>query len=511
MRRGYLWAWGGGGALLAALMWLLLAPPLWAEGTKAPALGLTSPLATPTSTPTPTPSATPTSTATPTDTPVATRPPTPTWTPTPTPTATFTVPPSPTPTPTPSPTPTSPPALGDIQGIVWQDDNRNGQRDTEEPALSGVQIVLMAPDRTVLSVTFSAGDGRYAFANLPAGQYIVQEQDRPGYASSTPNEVLVNVQPGQTWIIDFGDYPLSPTPTPTPVPTATFTPTPTSTPTSAPTPTPTFTPTPAPTPTPTPWPTWCRDIIVNPGFEGRDGWDLFRTPYAPGYVNATGFPAGARPLAGNWAMRLGTLQVVDPESYSSVRQLIDLPSDAHLIRLEFWRWTFSLDTNGGDRQEVLLLSPDTRQVQAVLWRANPAENARRWILAKIDLLAYKGNRFLLYFNVYNDHDTDVSAMFLDEVHLYVCAPPTPNPLPSPTPTPLPTATPTQAAPRPAEMQPAMAPSPTPTPTPATTPALRERIQTALRTACILATLIFAFLFLLMYLILTGRRHEAGGE
>ncbi len=350
---------------------------------------------------------------------------------------------------------------------MWQDDNRNGVRDGGEPALAGVRIVLMTVDYRLVSVTYTQADGRYAFENLSPDTYVLREEDLPGYASSTPNDIVLTVEAGRTYIQNFGDYPAGPTPTPTTTPTASVTPTPTPSPTSTLSPTPTLTPTPTWTPTftptPTPWPPGCTDIIQNPGFEESTGWYLPRTQHRARYVDASAFPEGGAPHAGQRAMRLGVTDPQDPPSYSSVRQIVHLPRGAEYIALEFWRWTFAMEADAGDRQELLLLDPETERRVAVLWRASPPLNERTWVQQTIDLTGYQGKTYMLYFNVYNDGDDKVTAMFLDDVHLYVCfpvpptptftpVPPTATPPPSPLPSPTPTPTATTAVPQAAAIE-----------------------------------------------------------
>ncbi len=289
--------------------------------------------------------------------------------------------------------------------------------------------------------------------------------------------------------------PVSPLPTPTPLPTRPPTPTPTATsipptppttPTPTPTPTPSFTPTVPPTATPTatmphtptPWPSGCVNIIQNSDFEGNHGWELPRTHLWPTYVGPAAFPQGAGPHSGARSVRLGATEPLDPPSYSSARQRVYLPETALNATLEFSVWTFSDDPDGGDRQEVYLLHPDTGRIVTPVWRRVPAENARQWVTYNIDLTPYLGGEYLLYFNVYNDGDNRVSAMFLDDVKLTLCfpeMPPTPPPNPTPV-VPSPSPTPAQSAitppPEPAAIAGlASTPSPTltPTPTPTATP------------------------------------------
>ncbi len=166
----------------------------------------------------------------------------------------------------------------------------------------------------------------------------------------------------------------------------------------------------------------------NSSFEEDGGWNLPHTRLWPAYVGPFAFPNGGKPHSLQRAVRLGATEPIDPPSYSSASQVITLPLDARTVTLEYWVWTFSQDPDGGDRQEVFLLDPEGRSIQKVIWRAIPAQNARRWERHTFDLTPYRGRRFLLYFNVFNDGDNRVSAMFLDDVRVWACytAPPAPT-------------------------------------------------------------------------------------
>ena len=149
----------------------------------------------PVSTPTPTPTNTPTVTPTPTRTPTPTA--TPTRTPTPTATATATA--------SPTVTPTNTPVIGGIQGVVWQDSNRNQTRDAGEMGLAGVTVTLRLGN-TVLSQTNTGADGSYGFGNLAVNQsYTVTETDPHYYVSTTTNQVVAQVPAGVTLQVNFGD------------------------------------------------------------------------------------------------------------------------------------------------------------------------------------------------------------------------------------------------------------------------------------------------------------------
>lgn len=236
-----------------------------------PLVGLSS-VATGTTTATVT--TTPTGTATSTVTPTITSTPTETETPTITPTPTDTL----TPTPTPIP---------EICVIVYADNNGNRQRDPGEGLVAGAQITITTASHVFVDhhVTSGLGD-RWCKGDLPLGDYRVDEEDPPGYESTTPNNVAVFFPPGRTEEVKFGDR-LIPTVTPTPTATstatatATATPTPTATATSTatetssptetatsiPSPTGTLPPTLTPTATSTPTPGSCPDV-----YEPDDQW-----------------------------------------------------------------------------------------------------------------------------------------------------------------------------------------------------------------------------------------------
>jgi hypothetical protein len=112
---------------------------------------------------------------------------------------------------------------------VWHDLNHDGVKDVGEPRLGGVEVLLKTGDLVLLDTFVTGADGAYSFTGLLPDEYRVEEEDPPGYVSSTPNEVVLVVQPDVTITLDFGDY-LEPTATPT----ATVTPTPTITPTDMP-------------------------------------------------------------------------------------------------------------------------------------------------------------------------------------------------------------------------------------------------------------------------------------
>jgi hypothetical protein len=246
-------------------------------------------------------------------------------------------------------------------------------------------------------------------------------------------------------------------------------------------PAPTFAPTGPATPWPTlpPPPPGCVNFIANGGFERFSAWEMGESPIPPRYTSETA-RSGAR------SMLLGSVPGTggSGESYSSIRQLVNLPRSASLVQLRWWQAAFSQEPplpGAGridDRQEVILLTPNLN-VMEVLTRFRSTDGV--WQQRTLDLTAFRGRSFFVYFNVFNNADPARTWMYLDDVELFVCGaepipyeqpaapfglpdapddleqedqefypppvlptfPPTDTPMPSPTP-PLPTATPAPA-------------------------------------------------------------------
>lgn len=91
-----------------------------------------------------------------------------------------------------------------ISGTVFKDPQRDGVNGGGEPPLAGVTIELVQ-NGVVIATTTTGPDGTYTFIDLPAGDYTVREVQPDGYGSSSPNEVSVNLTPGQTQTVDFAD------------------------------------------------------------------------------------------------------------------------------------------------------------------------------------------------------------------------------------------------------------------------------------------------------------------
>ncbi len=178
-----------------------------ADGASTP-----TPTATPSRLPTELPTATATATATATGTaatstatPTATSTPQASTTPTATPTVTSTPQASSTPTVTPTVTPTDDPINGSVSGTLYFDVNGNGQREPNEPSVSGAMITLEddQPARAYIKTTTTGPNGDYRFTNVPPGTYKLSVQLSVGYESEGTTEQEVIVVTGNSSTANF--------------------------------------------------------------------------------------------------------------------------------------------------------------------------------------------------------------------------------------------------------------------------------------------------------------------
>ena len=245
--------------------------------------------------------------------------------------------------------------------------------------------------------------------------------------------------------------------TPTPTPTGFVqTLTPTASPSVTPMPllsaTATATPIIVTPPTATPVPAGCANILENGSFEQPLG---STTGWLPGDIDPVGPVLSSEQVDGLRSMQLGNPPGVgtrDVTSYSSIRQLVEIPLTASTAKLSWKHQSRSQEVPSdnpvppGDRQELILLHPnlDTKDVR-LRWRANVPS----WETKEDDLTKYIGDQFYIYFNVFNDANSTRTWMFLDDVRLIVCyaavlTTATSTPLAGDTATPTVTPTPTSA-------------------------------------------------------------------
>lgn len=211
---------------------------------------------------------------------------------------------------------------------------------------------------------------------------------------------------------------------PTDTPTVTRTPEPTRTPTltrtpggpePTDTPTPTSTlprPTSTATATPTEPPGECEQIVANPGFETDDTWVVGGRQ--PGRYTTLDAHTGSR------SMLLGLLPFeADDLAFSSVRQAVHIPPDADSATLSFWYWPATQDRSNSWQSVFIydegLNHPPLEQV------LKKTSNAQAWVRHEFDLMDYRGQTIILYFNAVNDGDNrGVTWMYLDDVRVDIC-------------------------------------------------------------------------------------------
>jgi hypothetical protein len=118
------------------------------------------------------------------------------------------------------------PDLGSVGGIVWHDQNRNGQIDRGEPGIAGVVINMYrtdGPEDTmppeILWRTETGRDGSYRFDKLDAGHYEVLKMPTEGLEPTTPTKMQVLLVEedgvvGDFLMANFGCVPAGPPPRP---------------------------------------------------------------------------------------------------------------------------------------------------------------------------------------------------------------------------------------------------------------------------------------------------------
>lgn len=72
-------------------------------------------------------------------------------------------------------------------GTVYVDTNRNGVQDPGEPGIPGVIVELQRPDGSVVQTVTTGPDGRYDFADIEAGDYVIVETQPAGYGEAAEN------------------------------------------------------------------------------------------------------------------------------------------------------------------------------------------------------------------------------------------------------------------------------------------------------------------------------------
>jgi uncharacterized repeat protein (TIGR01451 family) len=183
----------------------------------------------------------------------------------------------------------------------------------------------------------------------------------------------------------------------------------------------------------------CAEAAINGGFEADAGWTFPTTASTAGYTTAQAH-AGLR------SARLGVLpgMLIAPEtfrvcetlkvctgernilgeiaplgaSYSSGYQTVAIPADARTATLAFW-YKPGTQAASGDFQRAMILAEDYSYLATVM---KILKNEGEWLRHSFDLTPYRGQRIVIYWEVFND---DLLAgprtwMFLDDVSVAVC-------------------------------------------------------------------------------------------
>ena len=86
---------------------------------------------------------------------------------------------------------------GAIEGVAFNDINADGVRQRGEPPVAGVTVILRDENLAIIAQTVSTGAGRYSFAAVPPGSYIVQPAPVTGFVIESGVDVsLTPAEPG---------------------------------------------------------------------------------------------------------------------------------------------------------------------------------------------------------------------------------------------------------------------------------------------------------------------------
>ncbi len=153
------------------------------------------------------------------------------------------------------------------------------------------------------------------------------------------------------------------------------------------------------------------ELLVNGGFEeDNEVWYIGWTPRPAVYSTAVAH-------SGTRSMRLGITDQGDYPSYSTIWQKVTIPFDASYATLSFWYYPLSQDVIEHDWQESLILDANFYSLAEVM-KVN--SNSQTWTHHTFNLMSYRGQTIVIYFNVHNDGEGDLkTAMYLDDVSVAV--------------------------------------------------------------------------------------------
>ncbi|MBN1888836.1 MAG: carboxypeptidase regulatory-like domain-containing protein [Thermoflexales bacterium] len=93
---------------------------------------------------------------------------------------------------------------GSVGGVVYNDANGNGVRDSGEAGISGIVVTLTLSSGGLIGTATSVGNGDYTFSGVTAGAYWVTAAEVPGYMHTTLNPVAISVAAGGSGAASFG-------------------------------------------------------------------------------------------------------------------------------------------------------------------------------------------------------------------------------------------------------------------------------------------------------------------
>jgi hypothetical protein len=174
-------------------------------------------------------------------------------------------------------------------------------------------------------------------------------------------------------------------------------------------------------------------VIANGGFESNTAWERPTTAHTAAYSTAQAHN-------GSRSMRIGIVDPADNRyAYSSARQWVTIPAGASTAKLGFWLYALSSEASKGaltpparplaasvedaplkdDAQYLLILDENEDWIDTILWQRR---DDGAWTYHEADLLDYAGRTIKLHFGAFNDGLDGVTAMYVDDVSLQVCAP-----------------------------------------------------------------------------------------
>ncbi len=102
-------------------------------------------------------------------------------------------------------TTTPAPTTGTISGMKYNDLNRNGKLDPNEPGLQGWVIRLMSGSKLIATTTTDA-NGNYTFSNIVPGTYQVRETHQKGWKRQSKNPKSIVISAGSVVTdVNFGN------------------------------------------------------------------------------------------------------------------------------------------------------------------------------------------------------------------------------------------------------------------------------------------------------------------